>query len=407
MPITDSNTNAEKEQPQALQTVTDVPQYAQPFEDDTIDLYELLITLWNKKWLVIAVTAIAALGSVVYALQQPPIYKAEALLLPPGTKDIQSLNFPGVQEVNPDGVFAEFKKNLMSRNLQKKFILEYGLMDLLAPERTTETSDEDIFALFAGQIEIGTENEKENTSLYIEQQDAEIASQLVNDLIKFIDTETILLLVGNIRNSIANQIRDIEYTIGSKRQMAKLLREDQTNEIEYTIASKRQLAKTRREDKIKEIEYTIASKRQMVKQRREDEIEEIKGTIKSRREMASLRRIDKITRYEEAAKTANLLGIMTGLTQQMKLVEDSAVVINPLISRDPSTSAASLQRNVDITAAPTPLFFIGYDALNAELDNLKSRTDEDPFIPGLRDLQESLSRLRSVSYTHLTLPTKA
>ena len=271
MPITDSNTNAEKEQPQALQTVTDVPQYAQPFEDDTIDLYELWITLWNKKWLVIAVTAIAALGSVVYALQQPPIYKAEALLLPPGTKDIQSLNFPGVQEVNPDGVFAEFKKNLMSRNLQKKFILEYGLMDLLAPERTTETSDEDIFAGFAGQIEIGTENENENTSVYIEQQDAEIASQLVNDLIKFIDTETILLLVGNIRNSIANQIRDIEYTIGSKRQMAKLLREDQTNEIEYTIASKRELAKIRREDKIMEIESSIASKGQMVKQRREDQ----------------------------------------------------------------------------------------------------------------------------------------
>ena len=125
MPITDSNTNAEKEQPQALQTVTYVPQYAQPFEDDTIDLYELWITLWNKKWLVIAVTVIAALGSVVYALQLPSVYKAEALLLPPSAKDIQSLNFPGVIEVNtgdtvtfvegvqginPTSVFAEFKQ---------------------------------------------------------------------------------------------------------------------------------------------------------------------------------------------------------------------------------------------------------------------------------------------------------
>ena len=86
-----------------------IPTYHQQIEDDTIDLYELWITLWNKKGLVIAVTVIAALGSVVYALLQPPIYKAEALLLPPGTKDIQSLNFPGLQEVTPDGVFAEFK----------------------------------------------------------------------------------------------------------------------------------------------------------------------------------------------------------------------------------------------------------------------------------------------------------
>ena len=38
MPKTESNTAAEKVQPQALQTITYVPQYAQPFEDDTIDL---------------------------------------------------------------------------------------------------------------------------------------------------------------------------------------------------------------------------------------------------------------------------------------------------------------------------------------------------------------------------------
>ena len=296
MPVTDSKPTSDNPQTQAPQNVQYVARYPQQFEDDTIDLYELWITLWNKKWLVIAVTAIAALGSVVYALQQPPIYKAEALLLPPGTQDIQSLNFQGVQEVNPDGVFAEFKKNLISRNLQKKFILENGLMDLLAPERTTETSNEDIFAGFAGQIEIGTENE--NTSVYIEQQDAEIASQLVNDLIKFIDTETIRLLVENIRNSIANQIRNIEYTIGSKRQMAKLLREDQTNEIEYTIASKRELAKIRRNDKIKEIESSIASKRQIAQKRREDQINEIEYSIASKREMAKIRRKDKIMEIE-------------------------------------------------------------------------------------------------------------
>ena len=86
MPKTESNTVAEKEQPQALQTITNVPQYAQPFEDDTIDLYELWITLWSKRWLVIGVTVIAALVSVVYALLQPPVYKAEALLVPPDEK---------------------------------------------------------------------------------------------------------------------------------------------------------------------------------------------------------------------------------------------------------------------------------------------------------------------------------
>ena len=65
MPITDSKDSAEKEQNPAP--------YPQQFEDDTIDLYELWITLWNKKWVVIAMNAITALGSVVYAMQEPSI----------------------------------------------------------------------------------------------------------------------------------------------------------------------------------------------------------------------------------------------------------------------------------------------------------------------------------------------
>ena len=320
MPKTESNTAAEKEQPQALQTMTYVPQYAQPFEDDTIDLYEMWITLWSKKWLVIGVTVIAALGSVVYALQQTPIYKAEALLLPPKAKDIQSLNMQGVQGLqrvqgvqglqglqgaSAVGVFAEFKNNLSSRTLQKKFIKEYGLMEMLAPERTPETKDEEIYEGFAKMIKI--EN-KGSTSISIELHDAEVAAQWVNDYIKFIDTETITLLVENMRNSITNRIRDIEYTIGSKRQMAK--------------------------------------------QRREDQIQQ----------------------FQEASTIAVKLGVKDR-------VDATNVVQNNQLNSSTST---------------TPLYYRGSRALNAEIAILLNRKSDDPFIMGLRDLQESLALLRSI-----------
>ena len=90
MPITDSKPTSDNPQTQAPQNVQYAAPYPQQFEDDTIDLYELWITLWNKKWLVIAVTVIAALGSVVYALQLPSVYQAEALLLPPTREDVLS-----------------------------------------------------------------------------------------------------------------------------------------------------------------------------------------------------------------------------------------------------------------------------------------------------------------------------
>jgi len=56
MPITDSKPTSDNPQTQAPQNVQYAAPYPQQFDDDTIDLYELWITLWNKKWLLIAVT---------------------------------------------------------------------------------------------------------------------------------------------------------------------------------------------------------------------------------------------------------------------------------------------------------------------------------------------------------------
>ncbi|MCV5216295.1 Wzz/FepE/Etk N-terminal domain-containing protein, partial [Escherichia coli] len=48
--------------------------------DDEIDLRELFKALWKGKWIIIATTFIFAIGSVLYAMSLPNIYKADALL---------------------------------------------------------------------------------------------------------------------------------------------------------------------------------------------------------------------------------------------------------------------------------------------------------------------------------------
>ena len=385
MPKTESITAAEKVQPQALQTITYVPQYAQPFEDDTIDLYELWITLWSKKWLVIGVTVIAALGSVVFALQQPAVYKAEALLLPPDEKKFQSLNvqgvpgaegvrdLQGVQGISASGVFAEFNKNFSSRILQKKFIQEFGLMELLASERTPETRDEDIYDGFAKMFKIET---GESTSISIELHDPEVAAQWVNDFVKFMDKETISKLIEKIKNSIATQIRDIEFLISSKREMVEIRRLDKITRIENTITAKRELVKQRRLDQITGIENTIAAKREGVKQRRLDQITGIEDTIAAKQAGAKRRRLDKILRFKEAILIADALGI--------KKREDATSFVK------------STKMNLDIITATNPLYYAGSKELQAEINTLEERKSDDPFIPGLRDLQEELARLRSI-----------
>jgi LPS O-antigen subunit length determinant protein (WzzB/FepE family) len=53
-----------------------------PYPDDEIDLKELIMVLWSGKWLISAVTGLAAVISVVVALSLPNIYTASALLAP-------------------------------------------------------------------------------------------------------------------------------------------------------------------------------------------------------------------------------------------------------------------------------------------------------------------------------------
>ena len=264
MPISDSKPTSDNPQTKAPQNVQYAAPYPQQFEDDTIDLYELWITLWNKKWLVIAVTVIATLGSVVYALLVPQIYKAEALLLPPSAKDVQSLNAKGVQVVEVvevvDGVqlvqgvkeqaFAAFKKNLSSRSLQKKFIDEQGLMDILAPDRSPETRNIEILESFATMIKIENRKARDGTGMAVsmESSDPRFAAKLVNDYVSFFDLETVRGLISEARNTIWELIMDIEYKIFSKRQMAKQRREDQILRFEEALIIARKLAIRERVD---------------------------------------------------------------------------------------------------------------------------------------------------------------
>ncbi|WP_049534459.1 Wzz/FepE/Etk N-terminal domain-containing protein [Vibrio harveyi] len=50
--------------------------------DDEIDLRELFNALWRGKWIIIVTTFVFAVGSVLYALSLPNIYKSDALLAP-------------------------------------------------------------------------------------------------------------------------------------------------------------------------------------------------------------------------------------------------------------------------------------------------------------------------------------
>ena len=90
--------------------------------------------------------------------------------------------------------------------------------------------------------------------------------------------------------------------------------------------------------------------------------------------MAKQRREDKILLYKEA----NQIAIALGLNDRI----DTANIVQ--------------NNQLSVSTGSSPLYYRGFSALNAEITALNNRKSDDPYIDGLRDLQESLALLRSI-----------
>ena len=124
-------------------------QFPQTAPDDEIDLRELFSIIWQGKWLIIAITAVFAIGSVVFAIMQPNTYKSEALLAPAseeqggglsalagqfgGLASMAGINLGSGGGVDKTQMAIEVMK---SRQFASQFIPKHNILpDLMAVEK--------------------------------------------------------------------------------------------------------------------------------------------------------------------------------------------------------------------------------------------------------------------------------
>ena len=125
---------------------------------DEIDLKELFATLWHGKLIISAITGIAAAISVVFALSQPNIYIASALLTPAegsgsglsglmkqygGLASLAGVSLPGAQE----GSRAQLGMELMkSRAFIRDFVERRDILpELMAVKSWEQASGEVLY----------------------------------------------------------------------------------------------------------------------------------------------------------------------------------------------------------------------------------------------------------------------
>ena len=111
------------------------------------------------------------------------------------------------------------------------------------------------------------------------------------------------------------------------------------------------------------------------------EIARLGQLLASKLELAEQRRRDEIMRLQEALYIADALGIESGS-------------VTPVASGQQSPGSI-----VSVNTVDEPLYFRGSKALKLEISVLEARKLNEPFVGGVRDLQERLRFLEGVQIT--------
>ncbi|EKF9450574.1 LPS O-antigen length regulator [Vibrio cholerae] len=126
--------------------------------DDEIDLRELFRALWKGKWVILAITFGFAVGALLFALSQPNIYKADALIAPAQSSSAGNLAkmagqlgglaaLAGVNIGGNDNSQTELAVQVIkSRQFLEAFIEKYDLLvPLMAAQKWDLTGNQLVF----------------------------------------------------------------------------------------------------------------------------------------------------------------------------------------------------------------------------------------------------------------------
>jgi chain length determinant protein (polysaccharide antigen chain regulator) len=191
------------------------------YQDDQIDLFALIKTLWKEKVLIILFTLVAAFGGAGYAFMATPTFSAEVRLLPPSSKDVAELNklsgtsYVAITNFTPSSVFERFVQNLESSSLRKDF--------LARPEvHSFYNSDGQPFARawkgLSESLVVSKPGKNSNsTILKLTLSDPELAADFANAFVESAINNTKIDLISDFQEELTQSQKKLSGTIESRK----------------------------------------------------------------------------------------------------------------------------------------------------------------------------------------------
>lgn len=321
---------------------------------DDIDLLELGEKLWNRKLIVLAVTASAILLAVIYLLLSNPLYESTVRLRPPLASQLAAINETGQLELTAEEAFNRVVFEARSLEAQRE-VFETFSERLLAQNAVGQEEPEQYFRRkFAPSVRIVIESLKPDTvlaettlSIPFRHTDSQLAADIANALAATAQARARQSVLDDLSVLLQTRIQLLEASV---TQSAETLKQADQDEI--------------------------------VRLREEDELRRrtLEDQIKALTDKAYQLRLDRISELEEALAIAKRLDITEPATLHM-------------LSSGKSGGSIAVSADLSNTSQD-PLYLRGSRMLEAELATLRERTSDAFTVPELREVQMKLELLK-------------
>ena len=347
---------AENNQPPV---VSNPPLYAYYPAEDEISLADLWGVLVKRRKVLLAVTAVATVGAVLYALLATPVYRAEVVFLPPAANDIQALKVQvqniediDIDSISVESVYTLFEQNLNSHPPRRIIFDKMNLLEQFVSGKDQDPNHDVIFGEFNQTLSITSpkiktgETSIQTITLAMEWEDPVLIAEIINRVAEEVERATKSEVLLDIQTRVNTRVTKLNQEIQRLRNSTIKRRQDEIERLEIAAALERK---------------TISDK------------------TSSLRSKALGERLDRIASLKEASGIAHSLEIKDPIGYKLKKISDATATKSQILTGISDNAPQLYQR--------------GYEALDAEIISLSNRTVDDPFIPELRGLQEKLKLL--------------
>ncbi len=212
--------------------------YHSPYPDDEIDLFELMEKLFAQKWLIIAITFVAAAIATITALLLPSSFSTEAVINEPSSANIaawnsnityiasHSENKASDQYLSTEEAYQLYLKYLTSP-MARRYAFQKSSLAGLASENASaidKTALAGQYQTFSADLSITTDKNNNRTKVRYSSKDPEESTYIINQVLLPYAQDQFL---KNLNENFQAQVKT------KKRQLTSQIKRLESNFISY------------------------------------------------------------------------------------------------------------------------------------------------------------------------------